>query len=270
MSNLYSKYRFLVLRRVVQLGLLFLYIGGNYYGWTILRGNLSGSIIFELIPMSDPFAVLQMLTAGASLTLDVMIGALVVFILYGVFLGRAFCSWICPMNMVTDLANWLRRKLSLDKDETNIRLSRKIRYWVIGLSLVLTGYFGLAAFEIISPVSMLHRGVVFGIGMGWAAVLVIFLVDLFVTRNAFCGHICPLGGFYSAISRFSLFRVAHNHEKCTECMECRVVCPENQVLDMIGKKSVSVTNGECSNCGRCIEVCSDDALGFNIRNFTKK
>ncbi len=270
MSSLYEKYRFLILRRVTQIGLLFLYFGGNYYGWTILKGNLSGSLIFGVIPMSDPFAVLQMFTAGATLAVDVMVGAAITFVVYGLFLGRAFCSWVCPINMVTDLANWLRRKLSLDKDETNIRLNRNIRYWAIGLTLIISAYFGLTAFEIISPISMLHRGVVFGIGMGWAAVLVIFLVDLFVTRNAFCSHICPLGGFYSVISRFSLIRVAHNYEKCTECMKCKVVCPENQVLYMIGKESVSVTDGECSNCGRCIEVCDDDALGFNIRNFAKK
>jgi ferredoxin-type protein NapH len=52
-------------------------------------------------------------------------------------------------------------------------------------------------------------------------------------------------------------------------MECKVVCPENQVLWMIHKESVSVTDGECSNCGRCIDVCGDDALGFSIRSFAK-
>jgi ferredoxin-type protein NapH len=52
-------------------------------------------------------------------------------------------------------------------------------------------------------------------------------------------------------------------------MECKVVCPENQVLWMIHKESVSVTDGECTNCGRCIDVCGDDALGFGMRSFTK-
>jgi len=37
---------------------------------------------------------------------------------------------------------------------------------------------------------------------------------------------------------------------------------------MINKESISVTDGECTNCGRCIDVCDDDALGFGIRSFT--
>ncbi|HHB93844.1 MAG TPA: quinol dehydrogenase ferredoxin subunit NapH, partial [Campylobacterales bacterium] len=50
---------------------------------------------------------------------------------------------------------------------------------------------------------------------------------------------------------------------------CKVVCPENQVLHMINKSSISVTDGECTNCGRCIDVCNDDALEFSIRKFLK-
>jgi len=52
-------------------------------------------------------------------------------------------------------------------------------------------------------------------------------------------------------------------------MECKVVCPENHVLYMVNKESIMVTDGECTNCGRCIDVCNDDALEFNIRSFIK-
>jgi len=112
---------------------------------------------------------------------------------------------------------------------------------------------------------MVHRGIVFGLGFGWAAMLIIFLFDLFVLKNGWCGHICPLGGFYSLLGKFSLIRVLHSEENCTLCMKCKDVCPEHQVLHMIGKESLSVTSGECTNCGRCVEVCDDDALGFSIR-----
>ena len=56
-----KKYRFLVLRRIAQIGLLCLYVLGNYAGIKILQGNLSGSLLFEMIPLSDPFAILQLL-----------------------------------------------------------------------------------------------------------------------------------------------------------------------------------------------------------------
>ncbi len=98
-----------------------------------------------------------------------------------------------------------------------------------------------------------------------AAILVIFLFDLFVLKNGWCGHICPLGGFYSLIGKYSLIRVHHNVDNCTECMKCKEVCPEDQVLFMITKESLPVLNGECTNCARCIEECDDDALNFSIK-----
>jgi len=270
MSNLWNNYRYLFLRRFTQIGILVLYFGANAWGWSILMGNLSSSKLFNLVPMSDPYAALQMLFAGAVMATDLVVGVAVVGIFYLLIGGRAFCSWVCPINMVTDLANYTRKKIGMDKVQgIKQPASRNIRYWVLALSLVLSTILGVTAFEFISPISMVHRGIVFGLGFGWAAMLIIFLFDLFVLKNGWCGHICPLGGFYSLLGKFSLIRVKHIEENCTLCMKCKAVCPENQVLHMIGKESLPVLSGECTNCARCIEVCDDDALEFSIRNMAK-
>ncbi len=267
MKKVWNNYRYLILRRVTQIGLLFLYFGANIWGWTLLRGDLSASMILDTVPMSDPYALLQMFSAGALLASDVLIGALIVTLFYFLIGGRAFCSWVCPINMVTDFAEFVRELIGMNQ-LTGVKqpASRNLRYWVLGLSLIVSAVMGVAAFEFISPISMMHRGIVFGIGFGWAAVTIIFLFDLFVLRHGWCGHICPLGGFYSLLGKFSFIRVHHSEEKCTLCMKCKVVCPENQVLHMIGKESLPVLSGECTNCARCIEVCDDDALNFSIRN----
>jgi ferredoxin-type protein NapH len=265
-----SKYRFLIARRITQILILVLYIGANYWGWKILEGNLSSSLLFNTIPLADPFALLQIFATGSLAAMDVIIGAVIITLFYASIGGRAFCSYVCPVNMVTDLANYLRRKWDLDKAEKKWWASRNIRYWVIGLSFLLSFAFGTAAFEIVSPVSMTHRGLIFGMGFGLAAIVVIFLFDLFILKNGWCGHICPLGGFYSLIGKYSLVRVKHNHENCTLCMKCKNVCPEKDILSMIGKRSVDVGSGECTLCGRCVEVCEDDALKFGLRDFVKK
>jgi len=261
--------KYLILRRITQISVLVLYFGANAWGWSILMGNLSTSLFLKTIPLSDPFAVLQMFFAGAVLAGDLIIGALIIAVFYAIVGGRVFCSWVCPINMVTDLANYLRRKLQMQQVAKKPPISRSVRYWVLGLSLILSFLLGVAAFEFISPISMLHRGIVFGLGFGWAAALSIFLFDLFVLKNGWCGHICPLGGFYSLIGKFSLIRVKHDHEKCTNCRNCIEVCPENQVLHMINKESIPVLSGECTNCARCIEVCNDDALNFGFRSSSK-
>jgi len=270
MGTLWNNYRYTILRRFVQIGLLVLYFGANAWGWTILMGNLSSSIFLNIIPMSDPYAALQMFAAGAVLTVDLLIGVGVITLLYLLIGGRAFCSWVCPINMVTDSANYLRKKLELDRVQgVKQPASRNIRYWVLALSLVISFIMGVTAFEFISPISMAHRGIVFGLGFGWAAMLIIFLFDLFVLKNGWCGHICPLGGFYSILGKFSLIRVHHIEENCTLCMKCKDVCPEKQVLHMIGKESLPILSGECTNCARCIEVCDDDALKFSIKSLAQ-
>lgn len=288
------KAKYLLLRRVVQLGILALFVLGNYALLElktpngiqeqmllntesasfdgvlvskenfshILSGNLSFSRVFDTIPLSDPFATLQLFVAGGSLAFDIWLGVLIVSLFYGIFVGRAYCGWICPVNIVTDLSAWLRRRLSLTTSLLN--LPRGFKYLVLVLSLLLSLFFGLPAFEMINPVSMLHRGIIFGMGFAILGIGAIFLFDLFVLKNGFCGHICPIGATFSLIGKLSLLKVKHKVHNCTKCMKCIEVCPEKQVLDMIGKKDAEVTQMACIKCGRCIDVCGDDALKFNI------
>jgi ferredoxin-type protein NapH len=258
-------YRYLILRRATQGGVLFLFYAGNVLGWTMLKGNLSTSELLDEVTLADPFAVLQVLATGTIVATEALVGAGVVALFFVLLGGRVFCSWVCPVNVVTDGANWLRKVFRNESAERTLPLARSVRYWTLGLSLALSTLLGVAAFEWVSPISMLHRGVIFGMGLGWTAVLAVFLFDLFVVTNGFCGHICPLGGFYSVVGAVSLLRVRHDRDKCTRCMKCIEVCPERQVLPMVGKRSDVVRSGECTNCARCIEVCPDRAMKFGTR-----
>ncbi len=132
----WSNIKYLILRRFVQIGLLFLYAMGNYYGWKVLQGNLSSSKLFDAIPLSDPFATLQIISTGVMVGINVVVGALIISLFYGLIGGRAFCSWVCPVNMITDLAAWLRKKLLIDKIERKVWISRNIRYYMIVLAFI--------------------------------------------------------------------------------------------------------------------------------------
>lgn len=261
-------HRFMMARRFTQLGILALFVAANSYGFMFLSGTLSASVVMHKIPLADPFALLQMFFAGALLGLDVLMGGALILLFYIVVGGRAFCAWVCPINLVTDAANWSRRLFLLDKTiENKFWLSRSVRYWVLALSLILSVVTGVAAFEMVSPIGILNRGFIFGMGMSIAPILCIYLFDLFAVKNGWCGHICPLGGFYALVGRLSLLRVKHEHTKCTLCMKCKEICPEKQVLGIISKQSGAITSGECTNCGRCVEVCESDALFFGVRNY---
>jgi len=260
-----NKYRFTVLRRTVQLSIMVFFIGGSLLGWHALRGNLSTSKVFDAMPLADPYAILQILAAGKTVAGEAVIGALIVALFFGLFAGRAFCSWVCPLNVVTDAADWVREKTGLDSAGKSFALNRNVRYWIVGISLAVSFATGIAAFEWISPISMLHRGIIFGMGLGWIIIFAVFLFDLLLVKRGFCGHLCPLGGIYSLIASFSLVRVRHGSGKCTRCMKCLEVCPERHVLSMVGEISGAVLSGECTNCGRCVEICDFDAMKFGIR-----
>jgi ferredoxin-type protein NapH len=263
------KNRYLILRRISQLTILFLYFSANAYGWKILAGNLSFSKILDTVPLADPFAVLQMFFAGAAISADLLLGVAVILFIYGLIGGRAYCSWVCPVNMITDLAAWVRRKTHHEKENLiNTIKTRKFRYAFLAVLLIASTFIGAAAFEFISPIGIFTRGVAFSLGFGWVWLLTIFVFDAFILKNGWCGHICPVGAMYSLIGSKNLIRVYHTKENCTNCGNCLTVCPENQVLiPVINKKSDFIQGIECTNCGRCIEVCNDNALKFSLRNY---
>lgn len=259
--------KYLILRRFIQIVILFLFSFSSTH--FILNGNLSSSVLFSTIPLSDPFAVLQIFLASLSVDITMLLGALVILMLYGVFLGRAFCSWVCPVNLITDFSAFIRRKLNF-KTSKFLILNKNLRYFILVLVLFLSFIFSLPIFENFSYIGIIHRGIIFG-GTSWIFVaFIIFCIDTFLSPRAICSHICPLGAFYAVISRFAILKIKHNVDNCTKCYRCVNICPEKQVLWMIAKKSASVTSGECIRCARCIEVCDDNALNFNIFDLRKK
>lgn len=57
-------HKWLLLRRASQLGILALFLVGPWLGWWIVKGNLSSSLTLGVLPLTDPFLVVQQLAAG--------------------------------------------------------------------------------------------------------------------------------------------------------------------------------------------------------------
>ncbi len=265
MMNNFKRNRFLIARRIVQISILVLFIGANYWGWYFVKGNLSAAYIFESFYLADPYAGLQILASGVLLSTDIIIGSVIVLLFYALIAGRSFCSWVCPMNIITDLALWLRKKMPFKQTKKVLNISRKTRFGILLLSFIVSAIMGVAAFEFVSPISILHRSIIYGFGTGILLVIGVFIFDLLILKNGWCGYLCPLGAFYTLISKKSLIRVYHTKDNCTDCLDCKKVCPEIQVLDIINKKNRAISYGACNNCGRCIEVCLDNALKFSVK-----
>ena len=260
-------HKWLLARRASQLGILALFLLGPLAGVWIVKGNLTFSYTLDVLPLTDPYVLLQSLLTRHMPEMKAFVGAAIVLAFYLLVGGRVFCSWACPVNMVTDAAAWLRERIGI---KGGAHVSRETRYWILAMTLVLALATGTLAWELINPVSMFHRGVIFGIGAAWAVILAVFLFDLFVMKDGWCGHLCPAGAFYSLLGKVSLVRTAAvKRAACNDCMDCFAVCPEPQVirpaLKGIDGAGPVILAANCTNCGRCIDVCSKDVFAFGTR-----
>lgn len=261
-------HRMLLLRRLSQLSIMALFMVGPLFGVWIITGNLSSSLILGTVPLSDPFVIAQMFAAGHWPEISTIVGVSIVIALYVLVGGRSYCSWVCPVNVVTDTASWIRRALGL---KGGLKASGDLRYWVLAMTLIMSAAFGMIIWEFVNPVSMMHRGLIFGMGAAWSIIAGIFFYDLFVANAGWCGHFCPMGAFYSLIGKVSILRIsAPKREACNNCMDCFAVCPEPQVIPpaLRGAKSGAspvIESSECTNCGRCIDVCSLDVFNYTSR-----
>ncbi len=266
-------HKWLILRRLSQFGILGLFLLGPLAGIWFVKGNLAYSETFEVLPLTDPHVLLQAVMAGVVPHQDALIGVAIVVVVYMVVGGRVFCSWVCPVNLVTDLACCTRRVLNI---RSSTQISRNSRYWMLGVTLVLPLVTGSIVWELVNPVSMMFRGIVFGLGMAWVILLGIFLFDIFVSKEGWCGRVCPVGAFYSLLGSKSLVRVvAEDRDKCDDCMDCFEVCPEEQVIRPALKgadKGIGpvILSSNCTNCGRCIDVCAEDVFHFGSRFANEK
>jgi len=261
-------HRFLVLRRLSQISILLLFLIGPWFGWWLIKGNLNYSLTLNTLPLADPLVLLQSLLTRHVPERNAFIGAAIILVFYAVVGGRAFCGWVCPVNLVTDAAAALRRRWDM---RGGADFSGQARFWMLALILALAATSGGIVWELVNPVSMLPRGLLFGMGAGWLLIGGIFLFDLFVMQHGWCSHLCPVGAFYSLLGKLSFTRVsATKRSACNDCLDCFAVCPVHHVIKLPlkgEKKGVGpmITSGDCSNCGRCIDVCSKDVFTFTTR-----
>lgn len=260
--------KWLVLRRAVQLGVIAAFLAGPLAGLWIVKGNLASSLVAGVLPLSDPYIQLQSWVAGHRPEGDAILGALILIGLYVLIGGRAYCAWICPINPLADAAHWLRQTLGL---KGGARFGRTVRYWILAATGVVAFATGTLAWELVNPVTIVFRGLVFGLGFAGVVALAVFLLDLFVGPRVWCGHLCPVGAFYSLIGTVSLARIsAAGRARCDDCLDCFAVCPEPQVITPALKgaaagKGPIILSPNCTNCGRCIDVCPENIFTFTSR-----
>lgn len=259
------RHRWLLTRRTVQIFILLAFIVQIPGYGKIAEGNLASSLWLGELKLTDPFILLQTFFAGSTIAMPALIGALIVGGFYAFLAGRLYCSWVCPINLITDLAYWLRKRLHI---KGNMSLSRSLRYWVLALALALSFLGGTLAWEMVNPITRFQRELVWFSFSGAMLLGALFLFDLLVSRRAWCGHLCPVGAFYGVLGRYGRLKVtATPSESCDTggCSRCVAVCPEPHVLaPVVSKQAQSVTSGDCTRCGACLDECHEGTLSMKL------
>ena len=252
--------RFRPYRLISQLAVVLL-MASPLAGFSFFQGTLAAADISSL-PMADPLAALQVMLATGIAVPGFILSAAGVTFFYFLLGGRFFCSWVCPVYLLTEMTDRLRK--TEGTGENLLPLETKI--WMLALFMAGSVLSGLPFFETVSPISMFGRAVAFGSYSGILVIAGVLLFELFFARRVWCRSLCPLGGFYSLVGRHSGLRISYLPDRCTQCGECTNVCPVEEVLQpcLDGKASM-VLSGDCTRCADCLDACQENALKITYR-----
>ncbi len=240
----------------------------------MLEGTLSGSR-FLGFHMIDPFMTMEMFLATFHMPINIIIGTSTIVIVYLLVGGRSYCAWVCPYGILSEIGEKWHNTLVNKKIIKSRKFDHRVRhiFWAIFLGLSFTS--GFIVFETINVVGILSRMMAYGWSVALIWVAVVFAMEVFFSRRAWCTYICPIGTTYGYIGKVSALRIEWN-DNCDSCMVCHDVCFEPQVLEItkakykkqIDEKEIVtqyITGADCTLCGRCVDVCHEDALKFDFR-----
>ncbi|KAA3596780.1 MAG: 4Fe-4S binding protein [Calditrichaeota bacterium] len=288
-----------ITRRIVQIGVILLLMT-PIFGFSFFKGTLISSEIFG-ISLTDPFAFLDYTLATKTIYLPLLVSAILILGFYFLVGGRVFCSWICPIFILTEISEKLHDKFGV----FNYKPSDSQKYWVLGVLLVLSLVTSKPVFEWISPIGIISQNIALGVdfqgsefgselalGSGedfgtskefliegrneteWRflfnsslwLIFAIFLIDVFVAKGWWCKSTCPVGAFYSIVHKTSPTKIKIDHEVCTSCGDCFKVCLVSEVLKEPVKGTTKwVNDGVCTNCMNCVDACPENALKLGLK-----
>jgi ferredoxin-type protein NapH len=186
-----------------------------------------------------------------------------------VLLGRAFCSWLCPSNLVVSgLIGLSGRLSSLPAFKWTARLhdllARRLPIFDYrdGLALLAGSLAGIALFgypflTTFCPIGVITRNVIslfthFRLGTDLFLLLLPLAAVYLFSFGCISG--CPLGSLQRLLSVLSILRPIKETQHCTSCEVCTKNCPAH--LDPGAGYDIAA----CTKCFLCKETCPEKAI----------
>ncbi|MCR4821760.1 MAG: 4Fe-4S binding protein [Treponema sp.] len=194
-------------------------------------------------------------------------------VIFGTFLGRFVCGFLCPFGLIQDLLYKIPffKKIRRLPGEKGLRYLRFVflGIFVLLLPAFVADFTGLGQpwfCKWVCPVGMLEGGiplVLLNSAMRGAAgfifkwklvILIITILSSVIIYRPFCRYVCPLGAIYGIFNKISFYRFTIDQNKCTKCGACQKTCK----LDI--KVYENPNSADCIRCGDCKAACPHGAI----------
>lgn len=206
--------------------------------------------------------------------------SLIVFLLLFVsslFLGRAFCAYICPGGAAQDCMAQVNGK------PFKGGWRNKIKYfiwapWLLGIAALAIAAGGYARADLLF---MTENGISVdapGKYIIFYGIYIIFIAFSFISgKRAACHTICWMAPFMVLGRRLGRFikipclRLEVQSDKCMDCKKCGQNCPMSIDVNSLVQKG-DMWDDECILCGECAKACPGKAItrSFGRYQHTKK
>ena len=233
-------------------------------------------------------AKVQIFPAAMAFSLATFVIWLIVTLLF----GRIYCSTFCPLGIYQDLCSRLPRMRRRVKPRWHYHYSlphtslRHISLFIVVLSIFLgisavTSFFdpysvfGRFGLNVVRPIwgeilnawyeiekqPKLRVAVASGLGIS-IAVVTMLIVGLiaFLHGRTLCNSVCPVGTTLSFVSKYSIFHIDINTDKCIQCRKCEHRC-KSSCIDL---SSHVVDTSRCVVCFDCLSDCPNDAISYTF------
>lgn len=206
--------------------------------------------------------------------------------------GRVYCSAVCPLGILQDIAIFFRRKVfpfgrdAFPRVRTTVRLAFAVVFFAggfLGFHFVwLEPYaiYGRMATSLVAPLvrSGNNQLAVWAERHGsyafhavevvapplcmvmLSAALLVLILALAVWKGRFwCNVVCPVGTVLGGLSRFSLLKPKIDSAKCVKCRLCEKACKARSIDVARG----TIDRTTCVACFDCGAVCGKGALTWS-------
>jgi uncharacterized protein with FMN-binding domain/polyferredoxin len=191
--------------------------------------------------------------------------------------GRFFCGWMCAFGSTEDFIYRFPRFLAHKKNSPKYisrgsdTLLKAVKYIILAVFAVFVWGLQIMSYPdaadpwaLFGRMVSLIKGNAFGtLAEGWmiaAGLLALIFIGSFFIERFFCRYLCPVGAYFSIISRLRPFSIRKTRKNCGNCRLCTSKCSMGINLNDMDR----VSSGECINCMECVRYCPSGNAALDL------